>query len=90
MAKPKTNQREEEKYKKKNKKHGILKKILLILLLVFIVLIGFIAYKTHQNGGGMTGLLVTLVGNDEDTIKELEPLQVLLMGMSTDQRSKVN
>ena len=47
--------------------------------MILIVLVAGIIYKTKQNGGGMTGLLSTLVGHNEETLKNLEPIQVLLM-----------
>lgn len=77
------------KKKKVKKKSKILSKILLLLLLILIVLVGGIAYKTKQNGGGMTGLLSTIVGHDEETLKKLSPIQVLLMGVSTDNGGKL-
>jgi len=85
------NKREiDKKNKKKNKKKSrILGKILLLLLLILIALVVGIVYKTRQNGGGMTGLLSTLVGHDEETLKNLEPIQVLLMGVSTDNGGKL-
>ena len=48
-----------------------------------------IVYKTKQNGGGVTGLLSVLVGHDEETLKKLETIQVLLMGVSTDNGGKL-
>ena len=90
MKKKSVNKREvKNNKKKKKKKSGILNKILIFLLLVLIVLVVGIAYKTKQNGGGMTGLLSTLVGHDEETLKNLEPIQVLLMGVSTDNGGKL-
>ncbi len=70
--------------RKGKKKSRVLGKILLLLIIIFIALIGGVAYKTQKNGGGMQGLLSTLVGHDEETLKNLEPIQVLLMGISTD------
>lgn len=84
MAKKKKNKGE-----KKKKKSGILKKILIFLLILLIVLVGFIIYKTQKNGGGMKGLLSTLVGQNEETLQDLEPLQILLMGVSTDTGAKL-
>lgn len=75
--------------KKNKKKKGILSKILIILVLILIALVCGIAYKTNQNGGGVQGLLSTLVGHDEETLKELDPIQVLLMGVSTDNGGKL-
>lgn len=78
-----------KKNKKVKKKSKILSKILLLLVIILIALIGTIAYKTKKNGGGMQGLLITLVGNDEETLKDLDPIQVLLMGKSTDNNGKL-
>lgn len=93
MAKKTINKREDIKNKKKKKKNkkkkGILSKILIILVLILIALIGGITYKTQKNGGGMQGLLSALVGHDEETLKELKPIQVLLMGVSTDNGGKL-
>src|SRR5699024_189285 len=42
------------------------------------------AYRTHKNGGGLSGMLATVVGHDENTKKNLPELKVLLLGVSTD------
>ena len=56
-----------EKKTNKKKKHPILKKILLILLMIILVVAGYLTYGTLHNGGGLTGLLATLLGqNSED------------------------
>ena len=75
--------------KKKKKKSSISNKILIFLLIILIGLIVGIVYKTKQNGGGVTGLLSVLVGHDEETLKKLDPIQVLLMGVSTDNGGKL-
>jgi len=75
--------------KVKKKKKSKLNKILLFLLIILIALVIGIVYKTQRNGGGMQGLLTTLVGHDEETLKNLEPIQVLLMGVSTDNGGKL-
>ncbi len=89
MARRNKNKREENSNKKVKKKSGILKKILIILIILLLALVGLIAYRTKKNGGGMQGLLSTLVGHTEETLKELEPIQVLLMGVSTDNGGKL-
>ena len=73
----------------KKKKSRTLKKILLLLILILIILVVGIAYKTQKNGGGLQGLLSTLVGHNEETLKNLEQIQVLLMGVSTDNGGKL-
>ena len=85
----KANNKNHKNKKKTKKKSKISSKILIILLMILIALVIGITYKTKQNGGGMTGLLSTLVGHDEETLKNLEPIQVLLMGVSTDNGGKL-
>ena len=91
MEKVNKNKRKiDSKNKKKNKKKSkIWSKILIFLLLVLVALVVGVIYKTKQNGGGMQGLLTTIVGHDEETLKKLDPIQVLLMGMSTDNGAKL-
>lgn len=74
---------------KKKKKSSVLKRIIIFLLILLIGCIGFIGYKTHANGGGMQGFLSTIVGNNESTLEELDPIQILLLGVSTDLGGKI-
>ena len=87
MAEKQKNKREKKKTKKKKSK--VLRRVLIVLLLVLIILIAGITYKVQKNGGGLQGLLSTLVGHDEETLKNLEQIQVLLMGVSTDNGGKL-
>ncbi len=80
MGKNKTN----EKYKKK-KKMKFWKKFLLFILVILIALIGLFAYKVHKNGGGLSGMLATVAGHNENTKKQLGEFKCLLLGISTDQ-----
>ena len=73
--------------KKKKKKKKIGKKILLLFLFVLLIAGGVFAYKVHLNGGGMSGMLATMVGHDENTKKNLGEFKVLLLGISTDQEN---
>lgn len=85
----KNENKREKKGKKKKKKSKVLKRILIGLILILLILVIGITYKTQKNGGGLQGLLSTLVGHDEETLKNLEPIQVLLMGVSTDNGGKL-
>ena len=75
--------------KKKKKKSKVVKKILFLIIILLIICVGIFGYKTHVNGGGVQGLLATLVGNDRETLEELEPIQFLLLGVSTDLGGKI-
>ena len=82
----KNSKNKKEKTKQKSKrKMKMWKKIFLFILLILLISGGVFAYKVHRNGGGLSGMLATVVGHDEETRKSLEELQVLLMGVSTDQ-----
>ena len=69
--------------KNRRKKKKIWKKVLLVILLILILLGGWFAYKTYKNGGGLSGMLATVVGHDENTKKDLKEIKVLILGVST-------
>lgn len=69
----------------KKKKKKIWKKVLLIILLIGLIIGGIFAYRVHKNGGGMSGMLATMVGHDEYTKKNLGEFKILILGISTDQ-----
>ncbi len=73
---------ENNKDKKSNKKG--LKIFLVILLIIILAGITAIAYRIHQNGGGLQGILATAMGHDELTKKDLPEFRVLLLGISRD------
>lgn len=73
--------------KKDKKSKGILRKILLLILLLLIIAGGVFAYKIHKNGGGLSGMLATVVGHDENTKKNLGEFRCLILGISTDQEN---
>ena len=89
MKKDNKNKRIDNKVKnsknKKNKKTKRWKKVLLVILLILLIAGGVFAYKVYKNGGGVSGMLATMVGHDENTKKNLPELKVLLLGISTDQ-----
>ena len=90
VSRRRRNKREDEKNEKKpKKKMGLLKKIFIFLLIVLLLIIGFIVYKVQSNGGGLQGLLLTVVGNNQETLEDLDPIQVLIMGVSTDNGGKL-
>ena len=77
------NNNKKAKEKKQKKKGGrIFGKIILILLLIIIILAGVFAYKVYKNGGGLTGIVSTLVGTDPEKTKNLPDFYCLLLGKS--------
>ena len=90
MKKNKSNERVKQtknvkKNKKEKKKKRILRKILFLILLVLLIAGSVFAYKTYKNGGGVSGMLATVVGHDENTKKNLGEFRCLILGISTDQ-----
>lgn len=73
----------EKNKRNKRRKKKIWKKVLLVILLILLIFIGWFAYKTYKNGGGLTGMLATAVGHDENTKKDLKEIKVLILGVST-------
>ena len=70
------------KTKEKKRKGGSLKKFFLIMLLIILILVGIFAYKVHKNGGGISGMLATTLGHDEETLNKLPKLYCLVLGKS--------
>lgn len=87
MSNNKTNKSQKGKKgnQKTKKKMKVWKKVLLVILLILLIAGGVFAYRVYRNGWGLSGMLATVVGHDENTRKSLGELQVLLMGVSTDQ-----
>ena len=85
MNKDRNNKSQKTKNKKTKKKMKMWKKVLLIMFLIILIAGSVFAYRVYKNGGGLSGMLATVVGHDENTKKNLGEFQVLLMGVSTDQ-----
>ena len=85
MSNNRNNKSQKTKNKKVKKKMKMWKKVLLIMLLIILIAGGVFAYRVYKNGWGLSGMLATVVGHDENTKKNLGEFQVLLMGVSTDQ-----
>lgn len=77
-----------DKYTKnanKKKKMKTWKKVLIFILIILLIGVGVFAYKTYKNGGGVSGMLATVAGHDENTKKNLSEFRTLVLGISTDQ-----
>ena len=65
MKKGNSNKREKKGTTNKKKKK-VWKKVLLIMLFIILIAGSVFAYKVCKNGGGMSGMLATVVGHDEN------------------------
>ena len=79
------NNKIEKNGKNKKKKSKKLRYVLLVIVVIILVAGGVFAYRVQKNGGGMSGMLATVVGHDENTKKNLGEFRVLVLGISTDQ-----
>ena len=72
-----------QKTKKKVKTVRKVKRVVVLLLLLTIVYsVYLVANRIKQNGGGLTGTLATILGEDTSNLENLEPIQILIMGES--------
>lgn len=67
---------------KNRKSRKVVRTVVTILLLLIIIGTIFIGYKIKKNGGGLSGLLATVLGEGEEKLEDLEPIQILIMGTS--------
>lgn len=74
----------QEKKQRKRKKFRVLKVLLFIILIAILAVGGFVVYSGCKNGWGISNIIATVVGHDQNTLKNLDELQVLLLGISTD------
>lgn len=68
--------------KPKKKKKKIVLIILVIILIVIITAGSWFGYRVYRNGGGLQGVLATIVGHDENTLKNLPKVYCLVTGQS--------
>lgn len=72
----------DKKTKVKKDKSSIGKKIIITLLLIILILAGVFGYYVYKNGGGLKGVLATLMGHNEYTVNNLDKFYCLVIGKS--------
>ncbi len=70
-----------KKNKKENKGHKV-RKVLLTILLIIIILAAIFGIQIIRNGGGLQGVVTTVIGSNSEKIKNLNDLYILCMGKS--------
>lgn len=67
---------------KRRKKNRMGLKIFIVILIILALLAGFFIYKINKNGGGMQGMIATVLGHNAEKLKDLEPLYFVVLGES--------
>lgn len=83
----KINTKQEKKQERKQRKKKsigwrIFKIVLVILLIAILAFAGIFAYRVMKNGGGLQGFVAAAVGHDENTLKDLDKINFLVVGIS--------
>lgn len=79
-----------EKNRKKNKKSPNFKVFMTIFILAIIITSGvFTGVKIFENGGGLKGVVATVLGENTSELSNLKTINVLLLGISEDLNSKL-
>lgn len=68
-----------EKKKEKNKKSHIGKFIIILILLLIMCLGSFFGYTVYKNGGGLQGVLATVLGQDMEQLEDLDAINILIL-----------
>lgn len=79
----KQEKKQQKKEKRKKSKAWKLFKIVMILFIIgMLILAGLFTYKVAKNGWGLQGFVAAAMGHDENTLKDLDPINFLLVGIS--------
>ena len=71
------------KKNKKNKKHK--EKYVISFILILMVCLGVaLGYAIQTRGGGLQGVVATILGQDAETLKDLKTVNILILGKSED------
>ncbi len=68
--------------KKKSKAWKIFRLFIILIVISLLVFAGVFTYKVAKNGWGLQGFMAAAMGHDENTLKDLEPITFLLVGIS--------
>lgn len=67
------------KNKKQNKKKHTGKIIMILIILLMIGLGASLGYSIQKNGGGLQGILATVLGQDAEKLENLDPINILVL-----------
>lgn len=73
---------EKSKMTRKKSNHKVLKRSFLILGIILFLILGIFTYKVYKNGWGIQGLLSTMLGQNAQTLEDLDTIDFLAIGES--------
>lgn len=86
MGKGRRVKQKEKKEKKKKKKTG---KVIFFLILFLIIGLGaYLGYSIHVNGGGIQGVLATMLGQNVEKLEDVDTINVLVLRSEWRYKSK--
>ena len=65
--------------KKEEKKKKNVGKIILVVILLILIVGSYLGYSIAKNGGGLQGILATILGQDMEKLEDVGTIDVLLM-----------
>lgn len=71
--------RRDKKNKQKEKNKTIGKVAIALILLIMVALGSYLGYSIQVNGGGLQGLLATVLGQDAEKLENLDIMNVLVL-----------
>ena len=78
----KRKKQEKKERRKKSKAWKIFKWFMIIVIIALLIGTANFIYRFAKNGWGLQGFIATAMGHDENTLKDLEPINFLLVGIS--------
>ena len=74
---------------KKQKNKHLIRNFFIVLFLILIIICALFFKKVQDNGGGIQGVLCTILGQSVDNLNDLETFNILLLGISEDINAKL-
>ncbi len=68
--------------RKKSRGWKVFKTFIIIIAILLLVFAGIFTYRVAKNGWGLQGFMAAAMGHDENTLKDLDPITFLLVGIS--------
>ena len=86
-------ERKKEDTRKAKRKKGPIRRLIgkiFTLLFLTVIIVGILFYfKVKENGGGLQGIVATLLGQSIEDIQNLKTINILLLGVSEDLDSRL-